>query len=375
MSNFMLPFPDKKITGRFNTRSAFRIRNGLGAHRGVDWAMPNKTPIPAVGDGTISLVHYSKVLGWCIVQTVFAEGKTWYVGYAHLAKKPTLKEGDKIKCGEVIGLLGNTGSASSGPHLHATLGTTRKSIFWGAHNKVIFDLHAFLKRQMAGGFKEMITVTFTPKNGNVVVDIEGVPVGMKARLRKNGRSVYNKTVKKEGTKLRKGVTLSTKGDEICVEVEGVTVECTRLKKGFGAGVGNDKVEKFRTRANYEKAKAASTLETKQEEKKPEPEAPKPVQVSELSQDDWKTMQMLLKRDHGYTGPVDGLPGPNTYKALQTSVKDNGYTGPIDGLPGPNTYKALQRRLVKRGTYEGRIDGKLGTATYTAWKATLDNKTY
>ena len=373
----MLPFPDNKITGRFNTRSAFRIRNGLGAHRGVDWAMPNKTPIPAVGDGTISLVHYSKILGWCIVQTIFAEGKTWYVGYAHLAQKPTLKEGDKIKCGEVIGLLGNTGKASSGPHLHATLGTTRKSIFWGAHNKVIFDLHGFLKRQMAGGFEEMIDVTFTPKNGNVVVDIEGVPVGMKARLRKNGSSVYNKTVRKEGTKLRKGVTLSKKGDEICVEVEGITVKCERLKKGFGGGAGNEKVKKFGTRAAYEAfkqqeaEKTSKPVEPKPEEKKVE----EPKQVSKLEQADWQQYQAILKRDHGYPGLVDGIPGPLTYKALQRSVVAHGYTGPVDGLPGPNTYKGLQTRLKDKGLYNGAIDGRLDPETYTAWKTAIDTNKY
>jgi murein DD-endopeptidase MepM/ murein hydrolase activator NlpD len=144
MSAWKLPFPDKYVTGEFGTRSKFRIANNLGPHRGVDWARPAGTKIPAVTSGTVSLVQYSKVLGWVLVHTGWAEGKTWHIGYSHLLEEPTLKVGDKVKVGQTIGLMGSTGSASSGPHLHATLGSTAKSVFWG---KVV-DLKAFIKRQM-----------------------------------------------------------------------------------------------------------------------------------------------------------------------------------------------------------------------------------
>lgn len=144
MASFKLPFADKYVTGEFGTRSKYRIANNLGPHRGVDWARPLGTRIPAVSKGTVVLVKWSRILGWCLVQTVWAEGKTWYVGYAHLAEKPKLEVGDKVKMGQTIGLMGSTGSASSGPHLHATLGRTKKSIFWGK----VYDLKAFIKHQM-----------------------------------------------------------------------------------------------------------------------------------------------------------------------------------------------------------------------------------
>jgi peptidoglycan hydrolase-like protein with peptidoglycan-binding domain len=44
------------------------------------------------------------------------------------------------------------------------------------------------------------------------------------------------------------------------------------------------------------------------------------------------------------GPIDGVPGTNTYKVLQSLASRGGYTGPIDGIPGPNTYAGLANLL-------------------------------
>ena len=282
----MQPFAEDRITGHFGTRSAFRIRNGLGPHRGTDWAERNKTPIPAITSGTIALVQYSKILGWCIVQTAWAEGKTYYIGYAHLAKKPTLKKGDKINMGETIALLGNTGKASSGPHLHATLSTSVKGIFWGK----VYDLYKFINKHAGPGPEADVEVELIPKNGNVVVKIKNFPVGQKLRMRKDGRSVWYKTVKSDKDHW-KGVTL--KGShEICLEYNGKTFFCKTVKaeekkpkvaRNPWAGRGNDVVEKYGTRQAYEAAKAKAEeskpeepkVEAPKEEKK---EAPKPYYV-------------------------------------------------------------------------------------------------
>ena len=285
MANFMLPFPLSKVTGEFNTRSAYRIKHGLGAHRGTDWAMPNKTPIPAVGSGTIKYVGSSKVLGHVIVQSVWAEGKTWYVGYCHLAEAPSLKVGDKVETGDVVGLVGNTGSASSGPHLHATLGKTVKSVFYGQHNKVIFDLKQFLLRQISGGLKDKVKVSYQPKNGNVVVKIEGVPAGSTVTLNKDGKKATARKVKKEGDTVSIGVTLKAR-HELCILVNGVQVECKTV-------VGGKKVAKSTTpppamdykRVIAEQTAAAAKPEPKVEEKKPEPvKEPEPKTYTVVSGD-------------------------------------------------------------------------------------------
>ena len=40
------------------------------------------------------------------------------------------------------------------------------------------------------------------------------------------------------------------------------------------------------------------------------------------------------------GPDDGIPGTNTYMAMQRLASHYGYTGPIDGELGPNSYKSI-----------------------------------
>jgi peptidoglycan hydrolase-like protein with peptidoglycan-binding domain len=51
------------------------------------------------------------------------------------------------------------------------------------------------------------------------------------------------------------------------------------------------------------------------------------------------------RDHwGYTGPVDGVPGTNTWAAVQRLAAAHGYTGPIDGAMGPNSWRGFARFL-------------------------------
>lgn len=124
------PFPDKAITGHYGTLSEFRRKNGMQPHSGTDWAAKAGTLIPAIANGTIVGIFESKILGHVLVQRVMDKNKkVWFIGYCHLHKKPTLAEGTKVKAGDPIGLVGNTGSASSGPHLHATLSKTLKGVF------------------------------------------------------------------------------------------------------------------------------------------------------------------------------------------------------------------------------------------------------
>lgn len=131
-----LPFHFSKITGRFGTLSEYRRKNGMQPHSGVDFAMPEGTPIPAIARGTIVLQQFSKVLGNVSVQRVMAKsGDIYFVGYCHLAK-PGLAVGRKVAEGEIIGLVGNTGSASTGAHLHMTVSKELKGVFGTTDKKI-----------------------------------------------------------------------------------------------------------------------------------------------------------------------------------------------------------------------------------------------
>jgi murein DD-endopeptidase MepM/ murein hydrolase activator NlpD len=123
------PFEPKFITGRFGTLSEFRKKNGMQPHSGVDWAKPEGTPIPAIASGTIVLQQFSQVLGNVSVLRVMGkDAKLYYVGFCHL-KAEGLEVGTKVKEGDTIGFVGNTGSASSGAHLHLTVSKEVKGVF------------------------------------------------------------------------------------------------------------------------------------------------------------------------------------------------------------------------------------------------------
>ena len=82
-------------------------------HKGVDFAAPIGTAIFAAGDG---IIEYS---GWNGAYGKYVRIKhngTFKTAYAHLSKIYK-KKGAKIKQGDIIGALGNTGR-STGPHLH-----------------------------------------------------------------------------------------------------------------------------------------------------------------------------------------------------------------------------------------------------------------
>jgi murein DD-endopeptidase MepM/ murein hydrolase activator NlpD len=124
-----LPFSFKKITGRFGTLSEYRRKNGMQPHSGLDFAMPEGTPIPALANGTIVLQQFSKVLGNVSVLRIMGkDGQIYFIGYCHL-KAEGLEVGQKVREGDTIAFVGNTGSASSGAHLHMTVSKELKGVF------------------------------------------------------------------------------------------------------------------------------------------------------------------------------------------------------------------------------------------------------
>lgn len=84
-------------------------------HKGVDFAAPRGTPIYAAGDGKIvKLGPFSSYGNYVKIR----HGNGLETAYAHMnGFKPGLKNGSKVKQGQVIGYVGTTGR-STGPHLH-----------------------------------------------------------------------------------------------------------------------------------------------------------------------------------------------------------------------------------------------------------------
>ncbi len=83
-------------------------------HTGVDFSAERGTPIYATGDGVVRKASYS--LGGYGRQVEIDHGYGYITKYAHMSKF-IVKEGQKVKRGEVIGYVGSTGT-SVAPHLH-----------------------------------------------------------------------------------------------------------------------------------------------------------------------------------------------------------------------------------------------------------------
>jgi murein DD-endopeptidase MepM/ murein hydrolase activator NlpD len=83
-------------------------------HTGIDFTAPSGTPIYATGNGTVAeATNAGSGYGQHVVLN---HGFGYRTLYAHMSVMK-VKTGQKIKRGELIGLVGSTGS-STGPHCH-----------------------------------------------------------------------------------------------------------------------------------------------------------------------------------------------------------------------------------------------------------------
>jgi murein DD-endopeptidase MepM/ murein hydrolase activator NlpD len=89
-------------------------RSGGRWHQGVDMFAAYGTPLYAVEDGTIRTSD--NALGGVSVHLTGASGDAYY--YAHMSTR-TVVTGQRVRTGDVIGAVGDTGNArSTPPHLH-----------------------------------------------------------------------------------------------------------------------------------------------------------------------------------------------------------------------------------------------------------------
>lgn len=109
-------------------------------HNGMDYAAAMGTAVTAAMDGTITRFTFGTAepaRGVCqstgggygnviYIEHKGCDGTTYVTRYGHLTNKtvPGLKNGSKVKKGDVIGYVGGTGGACGRPHLHFELRTS-----------------------------------------------------------------------------------------------------------------------------------------------------------------------------------------------------------------------------------------------------------
>ena len=113
---FIIPVDDSIITGVYGSQ---RILNGKPKwpHYGLDFAQKEGTPVKAMLDGTVTLAQSD--LYYTGGTLIFDHGHGISTLYMHM-QKILVEKGQKVKQGEVIGMVGSTGRAT-GPHLDIRL--------------------------------------------------------------------------------------------------------------------------------------------------------------------------------------------------------------------------------------------------------------
>lgn len=106
------PVEDARLTSGFGMRE-HPVLGGRRIHKGVDLAAPRGTPIYAPADGVVAKAGPFSSYGNFIE---IEHGADMETRYGHLSKI-AVREGERVKKGELIGYVGSTGR-STGPHLH-----------------------------------------------------------------------------------------------------------------------------------------------------------------------------------------------------------------------------------------------------------------
>ena len=113
MTQYQYPFPLDTITTDFGAVDS----EHPNPHRGTDFA-PGGLPIPAVSDGVV--VRDERQAGLGNVVTVRADDGIFWA-CSHMADRTPFNVGDRVARGDTVGVVGNTGSLTTGRHLHFTM--------------------------------------------------------------------------------------------------------------------------------------------------------------------------------------------------------------------------------------------------------------
>jgi len=113
-------------------------------HRGLDFPKPTGTPIHAVADGVVVERNWTSCIGNAVS---IGHPDGWYSGYIHMREQSPLPEGTPVLRGQVIGYVGNTGTCTTGSHLHLTIGNCPSCYYQGWVFSATVDPYAHIANQ------------------------------------------------------------------------------------------------------------------------------------------------------------------------------------------------------------------------------------
>jgi murein DD-endopeptidase MepM/ murein hydrolase activator NlpD len=163
-----LSFP---VAGKRSVGSRWGAERDGGArsHEGIDIPAPRNTPALAAADGIISRVQNGGLGGKTV--SIRTEKGNLSLYYAHLDSQ-LVRQGQRVRSGDTIGLVGNTGNAiTTGPHLHFGIYTSGGAVdpfpFVNKNTATLADLPA--QRIPAG-----IRLASSFKTGDAVIAAKSV---------------------------------------------------------------------------------------------------------------------------------------------------------------------------------------------------------
>lgn len=105
---------------KFGARPEYYKQFGFAGHEGVDWPMPEGTPIVSATDGVVVRdIDDPKSGGYGVYVVVWDKSQNCATYYCHLTKNEVVTGQSVIK-GQLLGYAGSTGN-STGSHLHFNL--------------------------------------------------------------------------------------------------------------------------------------------------------------------------------------------------------------------------------------------------------------
>lgn len=106
------PLNFSRISSRFSPRRFHPVQKRWKAHKGTDYAAPHGTPIWSTANGVVIASSYTGGNGNYVK---IKHNDTYTTQYLHMSKR-AVRQGQRVKQGDIIGYVGSTGLAT-GPHV------------------------------------------------------------------------------------------------------------------------------------------------------------------------------------------------------------------------------------------------------------------
>ncbi|HLO66568.1 MAG TPA: M23 family metallopeptidase [Holophaga sp.] len=111
-----LPVPVEGVRAAWIGPGFGSPRSGGRRHQGLDIFAPRGAAVRSATEGAVARVGWDRLGGRVV--TVLGPGGEWHY-YAHLETWGPVREGQRVKAGQLLGTVGDSGNArGTPPHLH-----------------------------------------------------------------------------------------------------------------------------------------------------------------------------------------------------------------------------------------------------------------